>query len=184
MKEKKVKDLMVPLSAYATVNKDATLSEAVLALKQSQAQFDQSKYRHRAIMVLDEAGNIVGKLSMISILRSLEPKYDEMLSDKGPLHVGFTRAFQRKMLEQLRLWEDPLEQLCKKAAQIKVFAFMREPGEAESIEPDASLNQAIHQLVLGSHQSLLVTDGSKVIGVLRVTDVYEEVATAIAACEI
>ena len=43
MKTKLVKDLMVPLSDYATVSEDATLNEAVLALKQSQDCFDQTK---------------------------------------------------------------------------------------------------------------------------------------------
>jgi hypothetical protein len=37
---------------------------------------------------------------------------------------------------------------------------------------------------MGHHQSLLVTEGSSVVGVLRLTDVYEFVADAILACEI
>jgi CBS domain containing-hemolysin-like protein len=52
VKAKLVKDLMVPLSEYATVSEDATLSDAVAALKQSQADYDRTKYRHRAILVL------------------------------------------------------------------------------------------------------------------------------------
>ena len=92
-----VKDIMVPLSEYATVSGDATLAEAVAALKKSQADFDQAKYRHRAILIFDKAGNIVGKVNFLSILRALEPKYDEMLSDQGPLHMGFTRKFQKAM---------------------------------------------------------------------------------------
>ena len=38
MKTKLVKDLMVPLSAYATVPEDATLSDAVAALEESHAK--------------------------------------------------------------------------------------------------------------------------------------------------
>ena len=49
MKSKQVKDIMVPLSEYATVSEDATLKEAVKALKKSQMDFDQARYRHRAI---------------------------------------------------------------------------------------------------------------------------------------
>jgi len=39
VKTKLVKDLMVPLSAYATVPEDATLSDAVAALEESHAKF-------------------------------------------------------------------------------------------------------------------------------------------------
>jgi len=42
MKETTVKELMVPLSEYAVVNKDATLYEAVVELEKSQEEFRRS----------------------------------------------------------------------------------------------------------------------------------------------
>ena len=184
MKTKLIKDLMVPLSEYATVPDDATLSDAVLALKQSQESYDQGKYRHRAILVLDKDKNVVGKISMISVLRGLEPKYEEMLSDSGPMHVGFTRSLQKIMVEQFQLWEAPLTRVCEKAAAVKVKAFMTTPLPGEFIDTDATLDEAIHQLVIGVHQSLLVTEAKNVVGILRLTDVFEVVAEAVMACEI
>lgn len=184
MKTTLVKDIMVPLSEYATVSEDATLSEAVAALKQSQADFDQAKYRHRAILVLDENNDIVGKVNFQCILKALEPKYEEMLSDSGPTHMGFTRKYQKDMIESFKLWQDPLDQLCEKAAQIKIRTFMVSPQENEMIEPEAPLGEAIHHLVLGHHQSLLVTKDKKVVGVLRLTDAVEVVINAILSCKI
>lgn len=184
MEKTKVKDLMVPISEYATVSEDATLAEAVAVLKTSQNGFDQSKYRHRAILIFDEAGNIVGKVDFIAILRSLEPKYDEMLSDEHPLHLGFTRKYQKAILESFKLWEDPLFHICKKAAEIKVKTFMVPLKANEIIEPDAALGEAIHQFVLGHHQSLMVTEGGKVIGVLRLTDVFQVAAEIMMACDL
>ncbi len=180
-----VKDLMLHLSEYATVSKDAALSEAVLALKKVQEGFDKSKYHHRAVMVLDETGNVIGKIGLIDILKSLEPKYDQMLSDKGPWHVGFTRTFQKSMLEKLRLWDEPLENICRKAGQIKVASIVRPLTEGEYIEVNATLDEAIHQLVIGHHQSLLVIgEDKKIVGILRLTDVFEAVSESILACEI
>ena len=51
-----VKDLMVPLSEYATVTEGSTLFEAVMALEKAQEEFDSnhSKYHHRAVLVLDK----------------------------------------------------------------------------------------------------------------------------------
>ena len=184
METKLVKDLMVPLSDYATVSENATLSEAVAALKASQKAFNQGKYRHRAILILNAAGKVVGKVSLMAILRGLEPKYDQMLSDRGALHVGFTMKFQREMIEQLKLWEEPLERLCQKAAKVKVKSFMTEPKDREMITSEATLNEAIHQLVMGNHQSLMVKSGDTVVGVLRITDVYDLVAQAVTECEL
>jgi len=182
VKTKMVKDLMVPLSEYATVLEGATLADTVAALKKSQAKFDQAKYRHRAVLVYDENNDIVGKVSMLSLLRGLEPKYDDMLSDKSHMQFGFTRNFQKTMIEQLKLWEAPLTHICEKATQIKVEALMTPPGEGEYIEIDATLDEAIHQFILNHHQSLLVTKDEKVVGTLRLTDVFEVVTDAVTEC--
>ncbi|MGB5986652.1 MAG: CBS domain-containing protein [Desulfobacterales bacterium] len=184
MKTKLVKDLMVPLEEYALVSQEATLSEAVTELKHAQEEFDPSRYKHRAILVYDTPGHIVGKIGLTDILRALEPKYDSMLTDKGPIHVGFTRQFQRSMIEKLRLWEEPLDNICRKAGQVRVKSFMRPHSEGEIIEAEATLDEAIHLLVLGCHQSLLVTQGDKIIGILRLTDLFDEISNAIAACEL
>jgi hypothetical protein len=109
VKAKLVKDLMVPLSEYATVSQEATLGEAVAALKQAQADYDQTKYRHRAILVYDQDQKIVGKVNFQSILKALEPKYDDMLSDAAPSHLGFTRTLQKSIIDQFKLWQDPLD---------------------------------------------------------------------------
>ena len=46
MKSYSVKELMVPLSEYATVTENATLYDAVLALEEAQENFeDESTYR-------------------------------------------------------------------------------------------------------------------------------------------
>jgi CBS domain-containing protein len=184
LKSKLVHDLMVPLSEYATVSEDATLAEAVAALEKAHAGCDPAKHLHRAILIFDKQRNIVGKVNFLSILRALEPKYDEMISDTGPWHMGFTRKFQKSMFESLRLWQDPLEKVCKKAAKVLVKTFMVVPGESEMIEPDAPLGEAIHQLVLGHHQSLLVTKDNQVVGVLRLADAYQAVADAILGCDL
>lgn len=182
MKSKLVKDLMVPLSEYATVSEDATLNEAVAALKQSQANFDKAKYRHRAVLIFDAEQKIVGKVNMHAILKALEPKYDDMFSDSEPTHMGFTRKYQKAIFESMKLWQDPMDQVCEKAARIKVKSFMATPKESAMIEPDAPLNEAVHQLVVGHHQSLLVTKDQRVVGVLRLTDAFEVVSDAILAC--
>ena len=72
---------MVSLDEYATVNEDATLSDAVLALERAQQAFDHTKYRHRAILVLDKTNRPIGKISQIDALKALEPKYKEIQGD-------------------------------------------------------------------------------------------------------
>jgi hypothetical protein len=55
----------------------------------------------------------------------------------------------------------------------KVGAFMHRPSEEEHIEVSATINDIIHRLIVGAHHSLLVTDGADIVGVVRLTDVFE-----------
>lgn len=182
MKEFKVADLMVPLAEYATVSEEANLCQAVMALEKAQEEFDHTRYRHRAILVLDKQGRVIGKISQLDVLRALEPKYDEILESRGIHAVGFSKKFLKTMLKDYVLFDNPLADLCRKAIDVPVTRVMHTPTEGEYVEEGASLGQAIHQLVIGRHQSLLVTRGDDIVGILRLTDVFAAVFHAMKAC--
>ena len=169
------KDLMVPLEEYATVPDKATLYEAVLALEEAQEKFQHLPYKHRAVLVLDSKGRVVGKLSQLDIIKALEPKYGEMGDIKSLSRFGLSRNFISSIMEHNYLWQKPLTDICKKAAGIKVKDFMHKPGEGEYVNEDATMEMACHQLILGHHQSLLVTQGDKIVGILRLTDVFNAI---------
>ena len=184
MKSYLVKDLMVPLSEYATVTENATLYEAVLALEEAQENFEDehTRYRHRAILILDKDGNVVGKLSQLDVLRALEPKYQEMIQGEGLHRFGFTKEFTKSMLEDYHLFANPLDDICRKAGEQNVKEFMYTPTEGEYVSEDVSLDVAIHQFIMGHHQSLLVTRDEKIVGILRLTDVFAAVFHKMKEC--
>jgi len=93
-----VKDLMVPLSGYATVNEDASLGEAVKALKKVQKTFDQTRDRHRAILITDKKNRIVGKLSQLDVIRALEPKYLKIDDHQSLTRFGFSQDYLKYTL--------------------------------------------------------------------------------------
>lgn len=182
MKTNKIEDLMVPLSEYATVPVGATLFEAVLALEKAQEDFDQTKYRHRAVLVLDKSGEVVGKISQHTALKALEPQYLKMARSSSAASYGFSIDFLKDLQDQYSLLDGALENICQKAARTRVEAFMSTPGEGEFIDADASLDRAIHLLVMGHYQSLLVRKAGKVVGVLRLTDAFAAVFHVMKRC--
>lgn len=184
MKSRTVKEVMVPLAKYATVPDTATMFEVVLALEKAQQEFDQTRYRHRAVLVYDKNKKVVGKVSQLDILKALEPKYEQIEDTKSISRLGYSRQFLKKMMNQFNLWNKPLDDICKKASSTMVKDFMYTPTEGEYIEENATLDQGIHQLIIGHHQSLLVTREKEIVGVLRVTDVFKEVCNIIKVCEL
>jgi CBS domain-containing protein len=184
MKTKVVRELMIPFAEYSTVSQEATLFEAVMALEKAFEESDRTRFPHKAVLIYDKDNNIVGKVSQLDILRALEPKYEKMGISGSLYRFGLTPKFQKTMLEQLRFWDKPMDDICKKAARIKVKEFMYIPGEGEYIDEDASMDEAVNQLVMGHYQSLLVMKDDKVVGILRKTDVFMEIVRVMKACEL
>lgn len=189
MRSYRVKDLMVPLSEYATVSETVSLLEAVKVLRKAQAAFGKSRYQHRAILVFDGNNHLVGKLSQHDVIEALEPNYKKTKSsvDHGSVHrIGFGRDFVKSTMEQYRLWEKALENLCGKAIHLKVKNIMYAPGNDEFVNENTTMDEAIHRLIIGHHHSLLVTaenDAREIVGVLRIADVFEFVSKAMHECK-
>jgi len=176
MKKIAIKELMVPLDEYATVSEDATLSDAIQALELAQQAFDRTKYRHRAILVLDKTNRPIGKIGQIDALKALEPKYKEIQGDDTKSTFRhFSRLFLNSMIEHHRLFDSSLDDLRKKAVKIRVRDFMHTLSADECLDENATLDEAIHILIMGHQQSLLVTRGSEIVGIMRLTDVFAAV---------
>jgi len=141
VKSIKIKNLMVPLSEYASVSQDATLYEAVIALEKTQRMFHHHLYPHRAVIVLDEGGHAIGKLSQWDLIKAIEPRYNEITDAQSLTRFGFKANFIRDMVDSYGLWQKPLDNLCERASKIKVKDVMYTPAEGEYVEEDATLNE-------------------------------------------
>lgn len=184
MKSMKVKDLMVAVDAYGIVSEDASLYEVIMALEGPQGQVDQMRFEPRSVVVSDSDNHIVGELTQWDVLRSLEPGYSR-IGDLGAIsRSGLSPDFTKAMLDNYDLWKKPLADICRKAFDIKVKDIMHTPAVKETIEENATLDEAVHQLIIGHREALLVTGGDGIVGVLRLCDVFSEVCTRTKACAI
>jgi hypothetical protein len=180
----RVKDLMVPLSEYATVPEGSTLFEAVLALEKAQEEFDHTKYKHRGILIMDQSQRVIGKLSHLHALRALESTHDDSQHFHELSQFGFSQKGIRTLRKKHRRQSAPLADLCKKAVALKVEDFMQIAHEDELIDHEATLDMAIHQLVQEKLLSLLVTKEGETIGILRLADVFAAVFHTLKECPI
>lgn len=184
MKSKRVKEMMVPLAEYATVSTDANLHDAVMALEKAQAEYNQTGYKHRAILVLDRNDHVVGKISQHDIVMALELNYKKLQeNEKGALsRFGLSNMFIMYTMKEYNLWDKPLDHLCKKSMQRNVKEIMYTPTEGEFIDENETMNNAVHKLVIGKHHSLLVTQKGKITGILRLSDVFKNITDLIKEC--
>ena len=177
-----VRNLMIPLSEYLTVDSETTLQEAVLTLKRARSDRRDSSHGDN-ILAIDQEQRVVGKLSPLDMIRGLEDGYQKIGEIKGVDHFGYNAPFIKTLMNRGRLWERPLSHLCRKSAEIKIKDIMNTPTNGEHIDAGDSLNEAIHQMIMTRHHSLLVVENNHITGVLRLKDVFDFIGREMAACK-
>jgi CBS domain-containing protein len=171
---KTVSELMIPVAEYATVPDKATLLEAILILEKSQARLKANRQPYRAVLVTDKNNKIIGKIGHLAFLKALEPKYNFMDDMSKLTMAGVSTEFIESMMEHLSMWNDNIETISRRAALINVKNVMH--PVSENIDVNASILEAIHKIVMWQTLSILVTKDNSVIGILRLSDIYEEVS--------
>jgi len=178
-----IQQLTVPLAEYATISDKATLYDAILELEQARRNADQAYYRHRAVLVFDERDQVIGKLGLFDILMALESTYSEIPGFERLTGMGLAVRSAKDLFSQYSIWNKPLETICQEAADLRVRDVMYKLTEDEYIEETASIDEAIHQLIMGRHQSLLVTRDNEIIGILKLSDIFQRICALIKSCE-
>ena len=157
-----VSDITVPLDEYPTVNLTATLSD-VFEVLLSRAQESGHRYRHA--LVFNEKGELAGLIGMRELLHGLFPDY--LRSHK---HSHFEGA-SSEVAGLTDIWSDTCDEQCRVAAQRPVRDFM-EPIHG-TVDSQAPITMAAYLMVNHRASLLPVTDNGRVIGVCRLTDVFQ-----------
>jgi CBS domain-containing protein len=177
MRTKYVKDIMLPLDEYAVVPENATLFESFLILEQAQKKLPPNRQPHRAVLVVNDKNKIVGKLGHRGFLLALEPKYNQL----GNLDIisksGLSKDYITSMMANFGLWQSEMEDIRRRTKSIKVKDVMR--PVTESIDLNAPVHEAIHKVILTQTLSILVTEGDNIVGILRLSDLFDEVSREI-----
>ncbi len=173
MELKKIKEIMIPVESYANVNQNLSLYDAIIAIRKAQEKLTPGMPAIRGVLVRDDENNIVGKMGHLAFLKALEPKYNNFVDFENLNRAGVNADLISSMIDNLRLWQDDLISICKRASSIKVKDAMK--SESESIDENASINEAIHKIIIMQSLSLLVKSSSKIVGIIRLSDLFHEV---------
>lgn len=180
--QKKVKDVMLPISSYPTVNVKGTLLDAVRALENAQKDRPPEIEPYRAVLVVDDDGKIIGKIGQLAFLKALEPKYNIVVDIDKLTQANLSSEFIETIMDHYDLWRESFFDVCGKAHTVLVKDIMM--PVVQNISQDASIAEAIHKIIMWQTLSILVTDGNKIVGILRLSDLYKEIANFITnVCE-
>ncbi|MCD6138857.1 MAG: CBS domain-containing protein [Deltaproteobacteria bacterium] len=151
---KNIKHLVIPLTDYPHMPYWGTLREAIVQLNVAY------ETEHHTVLVFDEAYKLVGMLLQKDILKGLQPKFAQHYQEGIPI-----------------FWDDLLKSATQKQLDRSVKEFMSEI--TATIDVSDSVLKASHIMVDKDIYLLPVMEGDKLIGVVRMGDLFHEITNAV-----
>ncbi|MCK5506145.1 MAG: CBS domain-containing protein [Thermodesulfovibrionia bacterium] len=159
--KKNVQDIMIPIENYTVTLSDKSLQEAIIAMRKVYCEVETGRCTeagHRASLVINEYGHLVGIIDFRTILEALIPNIAEQLTDKLTTH-GKASYMERVV----------------KNAEVIVGDIMLDIRGSLNVGDD--LLEAIKVMHRKKATVLPVYEGSKLVGVLRDSDLFLAVAS-------
>lgn len=174
MKDKKVKEFMITVDKYPSVHYQSSVFDAIEILEEAQKNLPENLHPYRAVLVVDDKNSIIGKVGHFALLKALEPKYNTVAADVEKLSkANLSSDFVKSMMDHFQLWNESFFDICALLKNIPVKDIMH--PTSESIDENSTVGEAIHKLIMWQTLSILVSRDGKIIGIIRISDIYNKI---------
>ncbi|MDO9225248.1 MAG: CBS domain-containing protein [Pseudomonadota bacterium] len=168
MSAESVRDILVPIANFPHVAVDASIRDAFAVLHEKHRT---AGWRIRHLLVFDARRTLVGLLSIRDLLRSLMPEYLRATSAR---HVAEPLPDDASLSI---LWQDTFAAQCRLAGETRVENYMS--PVLNTVKADDPLTRAAYLMVMHGIDMLPVLEGDRVIGVVRIVDVFNQAAAEV-----
>jgi len=162
-----VRDLAIPLKNYPHLNEHQTLHEAVAAIY-SFTCGETDRIRYAELLVLNDRNQLTGHVTLLDILQNLDPRLKEISNIKE--FEGKGSEFHNLII----LWEDSFFVECTKRSHIPIREFMS--PIKHTVNGSDSVLKALAIMLKTKDVALPVVDGKRVIGVIRLKEIFKAIA--------
>lgn len=159
--EKKVKDLMIPLTDYPHIPYWFTIKQAIAIVKKASLGLE-GKLEPTILLIFDEKYQLMGSLSMKDLIRGIERKFSrsgDWMSKEWDTPVFFEGLFTAGVKEEAQ----------------KTVSEIMSPVK-DTIGAEDSIIKAIYIMMEKNHTLLPVIDQKNVVGVIRLNEIFNEVS--------
>jgi CBS domain-containing protein len=160
-----VRDIFTPLGEFPHLHQNATVREAFDLLYRQHAS---GGWRYRHLMVFDDQETLVGIISLRDLLRALMPQY---------LKANLANAYSGPLPDDASLsiiWQESFQSQCEYLAEARVGKYMA--TVLDMVQADAPLTRAAYLMVAHRVDMLPVLEGERVVGVVRIVDIFNQAA--------
>jgi CBS domain-containing protein len=174
---RKIRDIMVPITDFATTRPEVSLKEAVLDLRKIYCEVETGECTeagHRTCFVVDEAGTLVGIIDFQSILKTLIPEIAGSLGDKLS-SMAMSVAFAQADASELDEAHTGLVQRAITHADMPVADMMLKV-RGKGLQVEDRLIDGLKAMTRLKVTVMPVYDGTTLVGALRDSDLFLAVA--------
>ena len=171
---KKVRDLMVNITEYPHIAYWMSVRDAIAMIHSS---YDETEGlgEHRMVLVFDEKYQLQGVLTLKGLLKGVEPKF--LRKDQKSPFQGLTDS---DLASLSALVEGTFASKCREESEKPVSQVMMPIRATVGVED--SVEKSAFIMLQADVNLLPVMDGDKVIGVLRMSDVFNALTKSV--CEL
>lgn len=162
--DKTVRDLMIPLEDYPHIPYWFTLRQAMAIIREATIKFEGA-FEPRAVLVFDEKYQLMGMLTLRDIITGLEPRF---LQETSFVKMDPSLAI---------LMGDLFGPNMRKASQRPVSEVMS-PIQA-TVSGDSPIVKALYLMIKENVGLIPVIQDDKVAGMVRLSDLFAEIATVV-----
>ena len=167
------RDIMIPIQRYPHVSDTVTVREAMGAIASSAVRLEDGfLISPRYVLVFDSGKNLVGVISRRDLLRGLAPGY---LNMKHALeNVSGVLPTMSDGFEQAFAWNSLFSFGALNNAKEPVKSIMAPPKALLNV--DDTLGAVVSAMLQHKVDLVPVLDGGRVVGVVLMTDIFDNVA--------
>lgn len=164
--EETVKDVMVPIEEYTTMNIDQTVKEAMLKLRTSFSLKVPTSVimetGHRSVLIFDNNKEVRGVLTIKDLLNAIMPRYLNAPKPTMADSIQYSPMF----------WSGMFTKEVKNILNNRVEDIMS-PSPL-SIDSSSNLMEAAYMMIYNRVRRLVVSEEKKVVGMIREQDLFFE----------
>lgn len=163
------RDFMVPIEEYPHIEASSSICDAMLMMHSNLAE----AHKYRTILVTDEKQHLLGYLSLRDLIRAVGPRY---LRKEAPDYKGHQpfRGIPSDLSALSLIWQEGFTVKIREEARKSVGDMMTLIENTAS--PEDPFAKCIYLMLMQDELIIPVEDSDKVIGVIRMVDIFELIA--------
>ncbi len=162
--DQKVKDLMIPLEDYPHIPYWFTLRQAMAIVREAAIKFEGA-FEPRAVLVFDEKYQLMGILTLRDMIKGLEPRF---LQETSLVQMDPNLTV---------LMGDLLGPNMRERSQRPVSEVMS-PIQV-TVDGNAPISKALYLMIKENVGLMPVMQAGKVAGMIRFSDLFNEIAKVV-----